>query len=737
MRGFFLMYEFLATLNDEQKDAATHIDGPLLIFAGAGSGKTKVLTCRIAYLLEQNIKPYQILAITFTNKAAKEMSTRVRTMVGNVANAVWIHTFHAFCAKVLRIEMNSLPEYNNNFAIYDTSDTQNVIKTCLKELNIDDKQFTPSGVLSQISNAKNKLLDAKKFSDQSAGFYQKKIAELYVLYEQKLHLNNALDFDDLLLVAVKLFAQNPEILKKYQDKFMHVMVDEYQDTNRAQYLLAKMLTDRHKNLCVVGDADQSIYGWRGADIKNILAFEQDFPKAKIVKLEKNYRSTQNILNAANAVIKNNFARKDKALWTDNNCGDLISYYQANDDRDEARFVVEEIQKLARDKYKYGDMTILYRTNTQSRLFEEFLLKAGIAYTMVGGQKFYERKEIKDMLAYLKVVFNPQDTVSLQRIINVPRRGIGIATITKLQEYAQENNKTLFDVLVNSNEVIGLSSRFHEKLNSLSQMIKDFSLLAQTEPVEKVISAIINKTGYLEELANDNNPQSQSRIDNLQELLSVAKEFVDSGEIDNLENFLNHVSLVADIDSANLEDDAITLMTLHSAKGLEFPIVFLVGMEEGIFPHARTFNSEDEIEEERRLCYVGITRAEEKIFLSNARMRIVFGKTVMYKPSRFLDEIPCDLINFIKKAQPASPHTLITIDVPKTNGKTTVSVPRSSVKSSAKEFFAVDEQVEHPKFGRGVVKVAKLINGGQELTVNFIQVGEKTLSTLYAPLKKTV
>lgn len=731
------MYEFLATLNDEQKDAATHIDGPLLIFAGAGSGKTKVLTCRIAYLLEQNIKPYQILAITFTNKAAKEMSTRVRNMVGNVANAVWIHTFHAFCAKVLRIEMNSLPEYNNNFAIYDTSDTQNVIKTCLKELNIDDKQFTPSGVLSQISNAKNKLLDAKKFSDQSAGFYQKKIAELYVLYEQKLHLNNALDFDDLLLVAVKLFAQNPEILKKYQDKFMHVMVDEYQDTNRAQYLLAKMLTDRHKNLCVVGDADQSIYGWRGADIKNILAFEQDFPKAKIVKLEKNYRSTQNILNAANAVIKNNFARKDKALWTDNNCGDLISYYQANDDRDEARFVVEEIQKLARDKYKYGDMTILYRTNTQSRLFEEFLLKAGIAYTMVGGQKFYERKEIKDMLAYLKVVFNPQDTVSLQRIINVPRRGIGIATITKLQEYAQENNKTLFDVLVNSNEVIGLSSRFHEKLNSLSQMIKDFSLLAQTEPVEKVISAIINKTGYLEELANDNNPQSQSRIDNLQELLSVAKEFVDSGEIDNLENFLNHVSLVADIDSANLEDDAITLMTLHSAKGLEFPIVFLVGMEEGIFPHARTFNSEDEIEEERRLCYVGITRAEEKIFLSNARMRIVFGKTVMYKPSRFLDEIPCDLINFIKKAQPASPHTLITIDVPKTNGKTTVSVPRSSVKSSAKEFFAVDEQVEHPKFGRGVVKVAKLINGGQELTVNFIQVGEKTLSTLYAPLKKTV
>lgn len=731
------MYEFLATLNAEQKNAAVHIDGPLLIFAGAGSGKTKVLTCRIAYLLEQDIKPYQILAITFTNKAAKEMSTRVKNMVGHVASSVWIHTFHAFCAKVLRIEMNSLPEYNNNFAIYDTSDTQNVIKNCLKELNIDDKQFTPSGVLSQISNAKNKLLDAKKFSDQCVGFYQKKIAELYLLYEQKLLLNNALDFDDLLLVTVKLFAKNPEVLSKYQTRFLHVMVDEYQDTNKAQYLLAKMLTDKHRNLCVVGDADQSIYGWRGADIKNILAFEQDFPEAKIVKLEKNYRSTQNILNAANAVIKNNCTRKDKALWTENGSGDLISYYQANDDRDESRFVIEEIQKLVKDKYKYGDMTILYRTNTQSRLFEEFLLKAGIAYTMVGGQKFYERKEIKDMLAYLKVVFNPQDTVSLQRIINVPRRGIGIATITKLQEYAQENNKTLFDVLVNSSNVIGLSSRFHEKLNSLSQMIKDFSLLAQTEPVEKVISAIINKTGYLEELANENSPQSQSRIDNLQELLSVAKEFVDSGEIDNLENFLNHVSLVADIDSANLEEDAITLMTLHSAKGLEFPIVFLVGMEEGIFPHARTFNSDHEIEEERRLCYVGITRAEEKIFLSNARMRVVFGKTVMYKPSRFLDEIPADLINLVKKAQPLSQHTLVTIDIPKTNGKTTVSVPRSNVKSSAKEFFTVDETVEHPKFGRGIVKVAKLINGGQELTVTFAQVGEKILSTLYAPLKKTL
>ena len=640
-------------LNPQQANAVQTVDGPMLILAGAGSGKTKVLTCRIAHLLNQGVRPYRILAITFTNKAAAEMRERVDKMAGDAAKDVWLHTFHAFCAKLLRIEIHNLDNYTNNFAIYDTADTKSLMKQILQEMNLDEKRYQPSAVIGRISNAKNQLQTPEDYAKQASDFYDGKVAEIYARYEAKLQQNNALDFDDLLLLTLKLLQENEEVRTKYQDKFDYIMVDEYQDTNHAQYLLTKILAAKHKNICVVGDADQSIYGWRGADITNILDFEKDYPEAKLVKLEQNYRSTQVILDAANAVIDNNTGRKPKNLWTDNGNGNQITYFRAIDERDEARFVIEQIQALdSRPDVKLGDMSILYRTNTQSRVFEEMLIKSGIAYNIVGGTKFYERKEIKDIIAYLRVIFNPNDSLSLLRIINVPRRGIGDATLAKLQAYAEENNMNLFDVVSASGDVPGLSSRFVGKLEELSSII--FELMGEANsgevPVKQLIDNVMTKTGYLEELENSKSAQDQSRVENLKELLSVAEDFSKGEEEDNLENFLGRVALVSDIDDAELGEEAITLMTLHSAKGLEFPVVFLVGMEEGIFPHARTLMDEEEIEEERRLCYVGITRAERTLFLSHARMRTVFGHTVSYPPSRFLKEVPRSLIHEFKRPQ---------------------------------------------------------------------------------------
>lgn len=734
-------------LNPQQAEAVINTEGPMLIMAGAGSGKTKVLTCRVANLLQKGVRPYRILAITFTNKAAAEMRERVNNMSGPAAKDVWLFTFHAFCARFLRMEIDKLPGYGGNFAIYDTADSQNLIKQILKEINLDDKRFQPSGILSRISNAKNALQDAAAFARQAGDFYEQKVADIYSRYEQKLQLNNALDFDDLLMLSIKLLQENKEVREKYQDRFDYLLVDEYQDTNHAQYLLTKFLAAKHRNICVVGDADQSIYGWRGADIQNILDFEKDYPDAKVIKLEQNYRSTQIILNAANAVIENNTGRKPKNLWTENKSGADIIYFQAVDERDEARFVIEQLQNLQRtENKKLGDMAILYRTNTQSRIFEEMLIKSGISYNMVGGLKFYERKEIKDIIAYLRVIFNPADSLSLLRIINVPKRGIGDASLAKIQAYAAGNNVSLFEAVSNAAAIDGLSSRFVSKLDDLAGIIFELMNLANEAPVEDLIDRVLRDTGYLEELENERTPQAQSRIDNLHELISVAQEFAASEEENNLENFLAHVALVSDIDDTELGEDAITLMTLHSSKGLEFPVVFLVGMEEGLFPHARTLMDETEIEEERRLCYVGITRAKEKLFLSSTKMRTIYGNTVTYPPSRFLQEIPARLVKTIKRqerfsalenfkqvsekysARPQKPASTF-------NQHSFMPQKPAAAAGGTGTRFNTGDRVSHSKWGEGMVVSVKDSPDGQEVKVAFAGAGVRSLLTKYAVLKK--
>lgn len=734
-------------LNPQQAEAVINTEGPMLIMAGAGSGKTKVLTCRVANLLQKGVRPYRILAITFTNKAAAEMRERVNNMSGPAAKDVWLFTFHAFCARFLRMEIDKLPGYGGNFAIYDTADSQNLIKQILKEMNLDDKRFQPSGILSRISNAKNALQDAAAFARQAGDFYEQKVADIYSRYEQKLQLNNALDFDDLLMLSIKLLQENKEVREKYQDRFDYLLVDEYQDTNHAQYLLTKFLAAKHRNICVVGDADQSIYGWRGADIQNILDFEKDYPDAKVIKLEQNYRSTQIILDAANAVIENNTGRKPKNLWTENKSGADIIYFQAVDERDEARFVIEQLQNLQRtENKKLGDMAILYRTNTQSRIFEEMLIKSGISYNMVGGLKFYERKEIKDIIAYLRVIFNPADSLSLLRIINVPKRGIGDASLAKIQAHAAASNVSLFEAVSNAAAIDGLSSRFVSKLDDLAGIIFELMNLASEAPVEDLIDRVLRDTGYLEELENERTPQAQSRIDNLHELISVAQEFAASEEENNLENFLAHVALVSDIDDTELGEDAITLMTLHSSKGLEFPVVFLVGMEEGLFPHARTLMDETEIEEERRLCYVGITRAKEKLFLSSTKMRTIYGNTVTYPPSRFLQEIPARLVKTIKRqerfsalenfkqvsekysARPQKPASTF-------NPHSFMPQKPAAAAGGTGTRFNTGDRVSHSKWGEGMVVSVKDTPDGQEVKVAFAGAGVRSLLTKYAVLKK--
>lgn len=731
-------------LNPAQASAATHVSGPLLIMAGAGSGKTKVLTCRIAYLLQQGVAPWNILAITFTNKAAAEMKERVYNMVGSTARDIWLSTFHAFCARFLRMEIENLVRYKKNFVIYDSGDTQALVKMCLRELNLDEKQYTPGAIQSAISNAKNGLIDARKFAKEADTFYAQKVAEVYELYQQKLLNNNAVDFDDLLMLSVQLLEQNQEVREKYQQKFQYIMIDEYQDTNRAQYLLARFLAEKHRNICVVGDADQSIYAWRGADIRNIMDFEQDYPEAVTIKLEQNYRSTQTILDAANAVIENNTERKPKSLWTDNPKGDSISYYLAHDERDEAQFIADTMMTLNTAQHvSYGDMAVLYRTNAQSRVVEEAFMKAGIAYTMVGGLKFYDRKEIKDMLAYLKVIFNPADTISLLRIINVPRRGIGETSIARLNDYAVQHGMSLFDVISNPDLVPDLTARAKRPLENLAELIFKLMAAAGQLPVVQLIEKVMDETGYIAELEKEHTPQDEARLENLRELLSVAKEFAAGEEDNTLENFLSHVSLVSDIDTAELEEARVTLMTLHSAKGLEFPVVFLCGMEEGIFPHARTLMNESEIEEERRICYVGITRARRKLYLSNARMRTIYGRTTMYPPSRFLLEIPPEMLERQQRkmerydsgyarqgsfgvqrtAMPAAAPSMVRQPLPQTGGQQ----PATN--------WQAGDKVQHGKWGIGTVVEVRGSGEGQELKIAFPNQGIKQLMTKFAPIYK--
>lgn len=737
----------LSMLNPQQRLAAETLEGPVLILAGAGSGKTRALTCRVANLMAHGVAAYHILALTFTNKAAKEMKERIAALVGDQANDAWISTFHSTCAKILRRDIEKLGGYTRSFVIYDDDDQGAVLKEILKRQNIDDKLLPIRELKAKISDAKNKLMGPDEWFDHSdRDFRCQQIHTVFVEYEARLKTLNALDFDDLLVKTLELLADHPPVLDVYRKRFQYVMVDEYQDTNYAQYMLVKLLTDQSRNLCVVGDDDQSIYGWRGADIRNILDFEKDYPDAKLVKLEQNYRSTQVILDAANAVIDNNSGRKPKNLWTANGNGSEIIYYQANDERDEARYVIENMQKLQLNEgAKLGDMAVLYRTNAQSRVFEEMLIKSGIAYTMVGGTKFYERKEIKDALAYLRLLYNPHDSLSLLRIINVPRRGIGDATLARLQEYANASGQSLFEVVTNAADVPGLASRFANKLDELSELLFELMGEAADVPVKQLLDDVLLKTGYLEELQSSKDPQDESRVENLKEMLSVTEEFAvkceRNGEEPTLENFLADVALVADIDDAELGEEAVTLMTLHSAKGLEFPDVFLVGMEEGIFPHSRTLMNENEIEEERRLCYVGITRAEKHLFLSNARTRTIYGRTQYYTPSRFLQEVPRNLVHVIKR--PVVQRPAMTSQVHKPTAKENANwfeqhkasfFPRES-SAAAGCSFHVGDKVMHKKWGAGTIVTAKATDDGQEVTVAFAGGGIRSLLTKYAKLEK--
>lgn len=728
------MNSLLTGLNKEQQQAVQHTEGPLLILAGAGSGKTKVLTVRIAHLLAQGVNPYEILAITFTNKAAKEMKSRVEGLVGDVANRIWLSTFHSFCAKFLRFEIDSFLGYNSNFTIYDTSDSQAVIKAALKALNLDDKYYPVGAMIAAISDAKNQLLFASDFRKQARDFYQQKVADVYEYYERELRKNNALDFDDLLLVAVKLLQSNAAVLDKYSHRFRYVMIDEYQDTNHAQYLLAKLLASHWKNIAVVGDADQSIYAWRGADIQNILDFEKDYPNCTSIKLEQNYRSTKIILDAANAVIDNNEGRPEKNLWTDKTEGAKIQHFTAQSEHEEAAFIGDTIAKKHDiHDVPYGDMAILYRTNAQSRVLEEALIKRALPYTMVGGTKFYDRKEIKDVLAYLRVLYNPFDDLSLLRIINVPKRSIGATTVAKLQEYARANGTSLFMTLTQLHLIDSIKGKTKEKLEEFGILI--FTLVSEMEnrTVLDILESILDRTGYLAQLEESTDPQDQARAENIGELLSVAKDFQDTNPSGTVEDFLEQVALVNDVDSFEQEEAKVTLMTLHAAKGLEFPIVFLCGLEEGLFPHSRTLMNPEEIEEERRLAYVGITRAEKELYISNATTRTVFGRTSSYLPSRFIDEIPEELVDGLRAKRKVPDD--IKRHVPQHMSVTSRPVTKPIVRNEVIADWKVGDTAIHSKWGNGKVINVTGEGAGMKLTIEFPTQGVRVVMAKFAPVKK--
>ena len=728
------MNSLLTGLNKEQQQAVQHTEGPLLILAGAGSGKTKVLTVRIAHLLAQGVNPYEILAITFTNKAAKEMKSRVEGLVGDVANRIWLSTFHSFCAKFLRFEIDSFLGYNSNFTIYDTSDSQAVIKAALKALNLDDKYYPVGAMIAAISDAKNKLLFASDFRKQARDFYQQKVADVYEYYERELRKNNALDFDDLLLVAVKLLQSNATVLDKYSHRFRYVMIDEYQDTNHAQYLLAKLLASHWKNIAVVGDADQSIYAWRGADIQNILDFEKDYPNCTSIKLEQNYRSTKIILDAANAVIDNNEGRPEKNLWTDKIEGAKIQHFTAQSEHEEAAFIGDTIAKKHDiHDVPYGDMAILYRTNAQSRVLEEALIKRALPYTMVGGTKFYDRKEIKDVLAYLRVLYNPFDDLSLLRIINVPKRSIGATTVAKLQDYAREKGTSLFMTLTQLHLIDSIKGKTKEKLEEFGILI--FTLVSEMEDktVLDILESILDRTGYLAQLEESTDPQDQARAENIGELLSVAKDFQDTNPSGTVEDFLEQVALVNDVDSFEQEEAKVTLMTLHAAKGLEFPIVFLCGLEEGLFPHSRTLMNPEEIEEERRLAYVGITRAEKELYISNATTRTVFGRTSSYLPSRFIDEIPEELVDGLRSKRKVPDD--IKRHVPQHMSVTSRPVTKPIVRNEVIADWKVGDTAIHSKWGNGKVINVTGEGAGMKLTIEFPTQGVRVVMAKFAPVKK--
>ncbi|MBP2240900.1 DNA helicase-2/ATP-dependent DNA helicase PcrA [Cytobacillus eiseniae] len=737
----YLTDKLLTGLNPQQREAVKSTDNPLLIMAGAGSGKTKVLTHRIAYLMvEKGVNPYNILAITFTNKASREMRDRIQRMMGGAADEIWISTFHSMCVRILRRDIDRIG-YNRNFTILDTTDQQSVIKQILKAKNIDPKKFDPRGLLGSISSAKNELVTPDEFAKTAGDYFQKVASDVYEEYQKRLQRNHALDFDDLIMKTIQLFQRVPEVLEYYQRKFQYIHVDEYQDTNRAQYMLVKLLAARFKNLCVVGDSDQSIYRWRGADITNILSFEKDYPNAQVILLEQNYRSTKRILQAANEVIGRNMNRKPKNLWTENNEGNKIYYHRADSEQGEAQFVVGKIKELMKEeKRNLSDIAILYRTNAQSRVMEEVLLKSNIEYAIVGGIKFYDRKEIKDILAYLRLIANPDDDISLQRIINVPKRGIGSGSIDKIANFALLHEMTMFDAL-DSIELVGVSPKITKQAAEFRDLIKNYTQMQEFLSVTELVEEILEKSGYKEMLIAEKSIEAESRLENLEEFLSVTKNFEEGSEDKSLIAFLTDLALVADIDKLDEDGeqaDSVVLMTLHSAKGLEFPIVFLIGLEEGVFPHSRSLMEEAEMEEERRLMYVGITRAEEELFLTNAQMRTLFGRTNMNPASRFIKEISFDLLEGLEPAKKAatpfgSPFSSSPTRQPQ---RKPVIRPAMNATGGDELGWNVGDKAVHGKWGTGTVVSVKGAGESIELDIAFPKpVGIKRLLAKFAPITK--
>lgn len=764
MNGTTDIYAAVAKLNKEQREAVEATSGPVLIMAGAGSGKTRVLTHRIAYLIAtRKAAPWSILAITFTNKAAREMQDRIGKIVGLSASDIWVSTFHSMCVRILRRDIERIG-YSSNFSILDSTDQLSVIKTCMKELNVDAKKFEPKAIQAEMGSAKNELITPERYERKIGDYFQGIVAKVYTLYQKKLKANNSLDFDDLIMKTIELFQSVPEVLDFYQNKFQYIHVDEYQDTNRAQYMLCRMLADKHHNICVVGDSDQSIYRWRGADIGNILNFEKDYPEARAVFLEQNYRSSSNILDAANAVINNNTGRKPKKLWTDKGGGSKLMRYEAGSEHEEGHFIAGEIIKNVKQGKRYDSHAILYRTNAQSRVIEEVLIKSDIPYQIVGGIKFYDRKEIKDILAYLRLVSNPDDDISLRRIINVPKRGIGDTTVDKLEEAAAAQGLSIFAVLEHA-QALDLSARFRASLADFYGMIRNLNMMIDYLSVTELTEKMLEMTGYREELKRENTIEAKSRLENIDEFLSVTLDFEKRSEEKSLVSFLTDLALIADIDTMDKEDDgsskdAIILMTMHSAKGLEFPVVFIIGLEEGVFPHSRAFMDNEELEEERRLAYVGITRAEEQLYLTSARMRTLFGKTASNAPSRFLKEIPGELIEAVggygaggsfgaRNGYGGGGYSAFGSGGRGAYGSPTGSafgagaVPSASNRAASPQVaagggtsFANGDKVNHGKWGTGVVVAVKGTGDNTELQIAFpAPVGVKRLLAKFAPITK--
>ena len=755
------------TLNEPQREAVLHTDGPLLILAGAGSGKTRVLTHRIAYLIdERGVNPWNILAITFTNKAAEEMRQRVDSLVNFGAESIWVSTFHSACVRILRRFIDRLG-YDNRFTIYDTDDQKTLMKEVCRKVDIDTKVYKERNLLAAVSSAKNEMILPDEFELNAGGdFGQLKIAKVYREYEAQLKANNALDFDDLLVKTVQLLETQPDVLEYYQERFRYIMVDEYQDTNTVQFRLVRLLAGKYRNLCVVGDDDQSIYKFRGANIRNILDFEHEFPDAHVVRLEQNYRSTGNILNAANGVIRNNRNRKEKTLWTDNGEGEKIQLRQFDTAFDEAEYIAEDIKKEVQEGASYNDSAVLYRTNAQSRLFEEKFIAMNIPYKIVGGINFYARREIKDLFAYLKTVDNGQDDLAVRRIINVPKRGIGLTTINRIQESADERGIGFYEALLAPDLIPGVG-RSASKLDSFAALIEYFKGQTEKESITDLLREIIEKTGYVESLEAEDKVEAESRIENIDELVNKAAAYEedcqDRGEEASLSGFLEEVALVADIDSLDEDQDYVVLMTLHSAKGLEFPHVYLAGMEDGLFPSYMTITSDDneDLEEERRLCYVGITRAEEKLTLTCARRRMVRGETQFNKMSRFIKEIPMELIDtgnrkieegtqipvqntysHAKEAFRARPFAS-QFSASQSSGKTTGKQPFSSLQKGSQILagksgslsYQVGDRVRHTKFGEGTVLEIKEGGRDYEVTVEFDSAGVRKMFAMFARLVK--